>query len=330
MRIYAAGIYHGGRASSGMNSIHLRVSRNYEYPWVLESFHYADASLVKAIRANQQTIFLDSGAFTMHMQGIKIDLKRYARFILGHQDIIHVCSNLDVIGEGHEQETYDRQKQLEEYLGDLKDQVKPVYHVRDEEHWLQRYLDEGYDYIFIGGMVAESTPKLLERLDYLWHRYLTNPDGTPKVKVHGFGLTTEVLMFRYPWFSVDSTSWVMSSRFGSMLMDVPQPDGTIKLYKIDFSSRSQKKYEQDSWHFLSLPSDEQEVILSRLEQLEAERTKEPEVEAAFEAELGCKMGYNPQALGKSYGLRDIGNLEYYRRAMGRRVAQFTRAQDTLF
>jgi hypothetical protein len=330
MRIYMAGVYHGGRASQGTSSIHLRVSKKYEYPWILESFHYADPSMLRAIRENKQTIFLDSGAFTMFMQGVKVDLKQYARFIFGNQDIIHIASNLDAIGEGHEQESYDRQKLLEQYLGDKKDQVKPVHHVRDRDDWLQRYLDEGCDYIFIGGMVPESTKDLLLWLDHVWHKYLTNADGTPKVKVHGFGLTTTDLMFRYPWYSVDSTRWVMESRFGGLLMDFPQPDGSIRDINIDFSERSPQRYRIKSWHFWSLTPDEQEVILARLAELEAERIKDPEVEAAFETELGCKMGYNPEALGKSYGLRDIGNMEYFRRAMDRRIDRFTRPQDTLF
>lgn len=330
MRIYMAGVYHGGRTSQQSSSIHLRVSKNYEYPWVLESFFYADIPLVQAIRRNKQTIFLDSGAFTMHMQKKKVNLKDYAYFILENQDIIHIASNLDAIGEGNEQESYDRQKQLEDYLGSLKDQVKPVHHVRDHDDWLKRYLDEGCDYIFIGGMVPESTKDLLKWLDHIWYKYLTHSDGTPKIRVHGFGLTTTTLMFRYPWYSVDSTRWVMESRFGGLLMDFPQPDGSIKDINIDFSSRSPQRYRLNSWHFWSLEPEAQQIILARLVELEAERVKEPQVEADFEAELGCKMGYNPEALSKSYGLRDIGNMEYFRRAMNRRIDRFTMQQETLF
>lgn len=333
MRIYMAGVYQSGRrAHIGMTSIHMLLSRKYRYPWLLESFHYTNDSTVRAIREQQQTIFLDSGAFSMFMQGVKVDLRQYANFILGTQDIIHVASNLDVIGEGHERESYERQKLLEQYLGEMKNQVKPVHHVRDADDWLQRYIDEGYDYIFLGGMVPESTPVLLHWLDHVWHRYLTNADGTAKLKVHGFGLTTIPLMFRYPWYSVDSTRWVMVSRFGGMFIDdVPQPDGSIRDCMIDFSSRSPQKHYQDSRHFWSLKPHSRKLIEGRLEELEAQRIKDdPEVEALFEQELGCKMGYNSQALSKSYGLRDIGNMEYFRRVMDRRVDRFIRLQETLF
>ncbi len=328
MKIYMAGYYAGRGVDTEEGSMHLRVSRLIKkYPYWLESFHYIGdrPPLVKMIRSDQNKIFLDSGAFSMFTQGIEVDLTSYAKFIQEHKDIIDVASNLDAIGRGNEQLSYDRQKQLEAMDVD----IKPVHHVRDADHWLQRYLDDGYDYIFLGGMVPENTPTLMNWLDGVWSKYLTNDDGTPKVKVHGFGLTTLSLMFRYPWYSVDSTSWVMTSRFGSIYLDMPQLDGTIKDYKVDFSDKSPRQREANSWHFNSLRPTEQKAVLERLEQLEAERIKAP-IEADYEKEAGYKMGYYPEALAKSYGWRDYANIEYFRRAMNRRVDRFTSKQETLF
>ena len=56
--------------------------------------------------------------------------------------------------------------------------VLPVHHVRDNNNWLQRYIEEGYDYICLGGMVPETPQYLKEWLDHVWHNYLTNADGT--------------------------------------------------------------------------------------------------------------------------------------------------------
>lgn len=325
MRIYMAGLYQ----VRSFGTIHALVSQSVSYPYMLESFHYiCDSTIPQLIRLKKESIFLDSGAFSLFTQGVKVDLKQYARFVDANRDIIHAVSNLDVIGQGHEQESYDRQKALEGMLG--TGIVSPVHHVRDHDDWLKRYLDEGYDYIFLGGMVPESTPVLRQWLDHIWHEYLTNTDGSAKVKVHGFGLTTLELIFRYPWFSVDSTSWVMASRFGSIFLDFPQPDGSVKDFKIDFSTRSMKRYDASSWHFNSLKPDEQEVVLARLAQLETERPKNQELEEKFKHYLGVDMGYNPAALGKCYGMRDVANIEYFRRAMDRRVNTYIRAQETLF
>jgi hypothetical protein len=317
----------GGGSAAGISGIsHARVLFPVRYPYVLESYHYMNDKIVDAARTDSIKFFLDSGAFSMFTQGVEVNLKGYAEFIHEHQDIIHAASNLDAIGQGQEQLSYDRQKQLEA-MGAM---VKPVHHVRDSDSWLQRYLGEGYDYIFLGGMVPESNPVLLGWLDHVWHKYLTNPDGTARVKVHGFGLTSLDLMFRYPWFSVDSTSWVMAASFGSVFLDMPQRDGTIKDYKIDFSTSSSKRYDINSWHWTSLSEPERTVVLERLEQLEAERPKHPELEAELEAFMGCKQGFNPEALGKSYGWRRYANVEYFRRAMNRKVDHFIQTQPTLF
>lgn len=329
MRIYMAGLWTaGGRVTPGA-SVHVNITGSIRYPWMLESYHYIGGTNVPdAVRRDRETIFLDSGAFSMFTQGIKVDLKEYAAFVKRNSDIIHTASNLDVIGKGAEQETYDRQKQLEGWLG--PNVIQPVHHVRDHDDWLRRYMDEGYDYIFLGGMVPESTPVLLQWLDHVWSKYLTNPDGTAKIKVHGFGLTTLSLIVRYPWFSVDSTRWVLASRFGMMFMDFPQLDGTFKDYTIDFSSRSRRRYDLNSWHFGSLKPDEQEVIRARLAEMEAARPRNPHLEHIFKQTFGVEMGYTPEALAISYGLRDMGNVEFFRRMQERRAARFVAAQETLF
>lgn len=326
MRIYLAGLYAGGRGAMADASVHLRVTSQVKYPYLLESFHYITPRIVEGVRKAKDTLFLDSGAFSMFTQGVAVDLDAYARFIKDHQDIIHIASNLDAIGAGGEKTTYDRQKQLEK----MGVKIQPVFHARDKDEWLKRYLDEGYDYIFLGGMVPESTGYLKEWLDRIWHQYLTNPDGTARVKIHGFGLTTLSLIFRYPWYSVDSTSWVMTSRYGAIYLDIPQPDGSFKDVKIDFSSKSSKRNQIGSWHFDTLSKPEQEAILARLEEMEADRPKIPELEKALEKEMGFKQGFNPKALGESYGWRDYANIEYFRRAMKRKIDHFKREQETLW
>jgi hypothetical protein len=321
VQIYLSGIYHGGGAMPGMNSIHLRMMEKVRHPFVMESFRYADAPMVAAVRHNRQTIFLDSGAFSAHTKGVRISLRSYADFIEQHADIISLAANLDLIGSGNEQWSYQRQKALETLLGPvgLDGLIVPVHHLRDHDDWLKRYLDDGYGYIGLGGLVGES-PSIRKRwLDYIWRRYLAHSDGRPKVKVHGFGLASRELMFRYPWASVDSTTWMRVSHFGGVLLDFAWDDGTIGDFKIDFSERSPKRLDPNSWHYRSLTAADRKLVDVRLEQLEAERIKDPEIEADFKSEVGCRMGFNPTALGRSYGMRDLANIGYYQRAMNRRV-----------
>jgi hypothetical protein len=324
MFIYLAGIYHSGGARPGSRSAHLRVHEKLRYPFVLESFHYANERMTRLIRHNRQKIFLDSGAFSMFTQGVRVNIRRYADFIRENADIVEIAANLDLIGPSNEQWSYQRQKALQTLLAPdgLDRLVIPVHHVRDHDDWLKRYLDDGYNHVCLGGMVPESTSTLQRWLDYVWPKFLSNPDGTAKVRVHGFGLTSRQLMFRYPWASIDSTAWHATARYGGLLLDFAWEDGTTGDFIINFSERSPQRFVPNSWHYQRLrPSDKRAVDL-RLEQLEAERIKDPEVEAAFKATVGCEMGFNAQALSKSYGVRALANIGYFHRAMQRGIDRF--------
>lgn len=326
MQIHLAAWGQNGAGSAAMATTgHARVLLPVRYPHVLESYHYMSDKIITAARADNTKFFLDSGAFSMFTQGAKIDIESYAGFIKTHQDIIKVASNLDDITKT-EKISYANQKRLEE----LGCTVQPVFHAREDERWLVKYLDEGYTYIFLGGLVPETTEWLFGWLDHIWHNYLIKDDGTPRIQVHGFGLTSLPLMFRYPWYSVDSTSWLMTASFGSIFMDMPQPNGAVKDFKVDFSSTSSKRHDIDSWHYSSLTEPERRVVLERLEQMEADRPKHPEFEAELEGYMHCKQGFNPDALAASYGWRRYANIEYFRRAMNRKVDRFVREQETLF
>jgi len=314
MKIFMAGYYAGRDGIEDTQSIHLRISQmDRRYPHILESYHYIKDKpmIAQKIREHKNKIFLDSGAFSMHTKNVQVDLTSYAKFIRDNSDIIHTAANLDAIKPRHEQLSYDRLKQLE----GLGVKPMPVHHVRDRGYWLQKYLDEGYDYIALGGMVGENKKILKRWLDHVWRKYLLKPDGTPKVRVHAFGLTDSRFMFRYQWASCDSTAWIMTSRNGGIFLDLPS-GGLIKDCKIEFSSRSSKRFDVKSSHFNVLTPLNKKAVLARLEQLEGERIKYPE-EAELQKLVNYKMGFNSEAFSESYGWRDIANIFYFGRLMNR-------------
>lgn len=245
------------------------ISADSKYNWSrvlrrkLFSYYYHGAKLdnkptkeIYETLSVTKDLFLDSGAFSAFTKGAELDIDSYAEYI--HEADIWTCiSNLDDI-RGNSQLTYDNQKALES----LGCKVCPVYHSREDPKWLQKYLDEGYEYIFIGGMVPESTKFLLGWLDDIWEHYLINPDGTPRVKVHGFGLTTVDLMFRYPWYSVDSSTWLMTGIFGNCIMRI---DG--KYINIPMSKDSPRARDLNSRHYLNLNKHEKDIIDSHLTDL---------------------------------------------------------------
>lgn len=219
---------------------------------VLDSYHYIHKErMVDRIRKTGRKIFLDSGAFSAFSLGSKIDLKEYCQYVKKNMDIFEVVSVLDAIGDPDQ--TYRNQVTMEQQgINAL-----PCYHYGEPEEVLAHYAS-AYEYITIGGMVPISSPQLKVWLDRIWGQFLTNPDGTPKLKVHGFGLTSVPLMARYPWYSVDSSSWVQLGGMGNIFL----PEyGTIAI------SEHAPQLKQKGKHIDNLPPEHQDVVVGYVEGL---------------------------------------------------------------
>ena len=186
-------------------------------PHLLESHHYVHKeSYIQAIRESHDRVFLDSGAFSAWTLGVALDLPKYCRYIQENADIILVedgvlmASVLDGIGDP--QKTYENQLEMES----LGVRPLPCFHVGEDERYLEWYV-ANYDYITLGGMVGVSTKQLAIWLDRIWEKYLTDASGKPRLKVHAFGITSLPIMEQYPWWSCDSSSWIQSAAFGSVI-----------------------------------------------------------------------------------------------------------------
>lgn len=212
MKLYLAGFY-SSKFSTRDTYYHRLTPKEKEYhgtrfPDKLESYHYigTDAAMT-GVQHDKDSVFLDSGAFSAFTKGVEIDINEYCRFIRRHEKSFRVASVLDSIGDPRK--TYENQKEMEK----LGTAPLPCFHYGDDEWYLKQYLDE-YEYITLGGMVPIDTRSLRVWLDRLWSQFLTDDKGKPRVKVHGFGLTSNFLMKRYPWYSVDSSSWIQFSIYG--------------------------------------------------------------------------------------------------------------------
>lgn len=204
---------------------------------------------------NKVNLFLDSGAFSAFTKGITIDIQDYIQFIKDNQDVIETYANLDVIGDPAG--TLDNQEIMERAgLNPL-----PCFHYGEDIDYLKYYLSK-HEYIALGGMVPISTADLIPWLDDIFGYHICDDQGYPKVKIHGFGLTSLKLMLRYPWYSVDSTSWVMTGRMGSVLVPKFRQgryDYMIDPFKVAVSDRSPNNKEAGK-HFRTFAPVEQEII----------------------------------------------------------------------
>lgn len=259
MKLYIAGIYTsnfkiGGslynRLTDGEKALRHSVSS------VLESYHYIGRqSYVDALRTDKQRVFLDSGAFSAFTKGVEVDLPAYCEYvkrnidIIEHVDGIPLASVLDGIGDPLK--TWQNQQAMER----LGVRPLPCFHYGEDERYLEWYL-ANYDYITLGGMVPISTKDLLIWLDRIWDKYLTDGSGRPRIRVHGFGLTAYVLMQRYPWFSVDSSSWVQQAANGNIVLTDYRIGSVIYLPVSDKSPTRR----QDGRHIDTMTEIERELL----------------------------------------------------------------------
>jgi len=200
-------------------------------------------------------VMLDSGAYSAWRANKTIDIDVYIQFVKDNKHLINHYVNLDVIGDG--KASYENFR----YMKSEGMNPIPVYHAGTPLKYLEKYIDQS-DYVAIGALTNMSTPKRIENLDMLWSDYLTDSTDMPIRKFHGMGFTTGQLMTRYPWFSVDSSTWLTVSRMGIILTPRVK-DGRFNYrrapVRVEISSRSPHKKE-DCGHFETLSPFERKQV----------------------------------------------------------------------
>ena len=200
---------------------------------------YGDALETGWRCGNVKSHFFDSGAYSQKQEAKKYGrmnkvsrwayydtedffayMDRYACFVKKYSASIDYYANVDAIF--HPELTYRNQKYLEEKHGLSPVPVVHYSHRRDVS-WVQRYMDEGYTFIGIGGMAEDASQEECRTwIDAVFDLVCDTPDRCPRVHLHGFGITTHWMLWRWPWASVDSTAWSKGAAFGRIL--VPRPD----------------------------------------------------------------------------------------------------------
>lgn len=191
--------------------------------------------------------FLDSGAFSLwRAQGAKdysfydspqfIDYCRdYAAFLQEYSLVIDFAANLDVVPTSAGKVDPNRGKEAARLslrnwkkLRKLGCPTVPVIHYGVSfKRWLPQYLDEGdplvytideggnyHPYVALGGLVGSiNKPGAREWVDGCFD--LAEKRG---VHLHGFGLSNQRALIRWPWHSADSSSWDRFSSYGRILV----------------------------------------------------------------------------------------------------------------
>jgi hypothetical protein len=125
-------------------------------------------------------------------------------------------------------------KVTEELFKDHGIHPVPVYHGDSPLYWVEKYIGEGHRILGIGNDGNTKTSN-----DDLRRYYSTVFDLAEKnnVKLHGFAVTGD-FMFEFPWYSVDSTTWLKAAAFGKILDIRPEKQ---RVALIHVSSRCSTK-----------------------------------------------------------------------------------------
>jgi len=218
---------------------------------------------------NKIDLFLDSGAFSAWTQKTSIDIEEYIAFIKKYEKDLTIYANLDVIGLGGKQPnklTADKTLENQRIMEDAGLSPVPCFHYGEPFSYLEYYV-ENYPYIALGSAGNIGT-KLMKWMDKCFGEFICDKEGCPKTKVHGFAVTAISLMVRYPWYSVDSTSWVDTGRLGSIY--IPRRSNGKWVYddnswKIDVSNKSPSMKDKDE-HITTLPEEKRQLCLQYIEE----------------------------------------------------------------
>lgn len=176
------------------------------------------------------TLFIDSGAHSLyniaHKTKTRLDkyayydtpefwayVDKYAAFIKANGDAVDHYVNVDVIHNAKRSWKVQQYLEKEHGLNPI-----PVIHMGTGVEWLEHYLERGYKFIGLGGVALEGTRlSYIRWADQMFDRLCDNRERLPCVKVHGFAMTAYASLVRYPWYSVDSASWVKAGGFGMVM-----------------------------------------------------------------------------------------------------------------
>lgn len=278
-------------------------------------------------------IFLDSGAHSLYKAEVAAKKKddfsfyesdsfweyveRYCEFLKANKDKFEVYVSVDVIFNP------EMSWKVQKYMEDThKLKPLPVFHSGEDFKWLKLYLDN-YDYIGLGGL-GQSVSKgnwILNVGEPAWN-LICNKKGYPRVKVHGFAMTSPDLIIEFPYYSVDSTSWMQFGKYG--LIVVPRKKRGKFIYDeppyiVSVSTRKEQKSEYKNFH--NMPKIEQTHVHEYLEKLGLKMGESKLNHVAFDrkkiefpisdVEVSSVETIITKGVCNDADQRDLVNLQYY-------------------
>ena len=217
----------------------------------LFTFAVKPKALNKFIANNECKMFIDSGAFSMYHSKAVIDIDEYIEYI-NHTPTPTIWAELDSIPypklnsattKISAQESWDRYIYMMDRVKDeYRDKVIPIYHFGEPYEALERMLNTEVHgrlapYIGIGGRHGVNRAAHDKYYGHLFK--IVKASKNPNVKIHAFGMTVLELLEKYPFYSADSTTWLMIGANGNIQTKTA---GTISVSEV------RKNQKDSAWH----------------------------------------------------------------------------------
>lgn len=206
------------------------IFRKFNYPrHYLISYHYyqkekIDRAIDKYFAGVAPEIIADSGAFSSYTKGSPIRIEEYAAWLKQWQSFFAAYANLDLIGD------VLQSRKNQSYLESQGLTPFPVFHLGESYEELKAYCRD-YSYVALGGLYR--TPNTPAVWDYVVRCFRIREDNFPHVQFHGFGITVYDMIRNLPWYSVDSTTWVVGAAYGRLLVFDKQAKKLLNISKND-------------------------------------------------------------------------------------------------
>lgn len=193
--------------------------------------YYHERKFIEEWMARGNSIFVDSGAFSAHTRNAEIDIDAYIEYVNERDENVIIFAELDKI-PGVYRKPKTRQELMEapeiswkNYLYMRKklkspDKCLPVFHQGEDFKHLVRmleYEDELGRIPYIGVSPANDQPLKAKEAWCTKAFDIIHESSNPNIKTHAFGLTALDVLERVPFFSADSTRWVLTAALGAIL-----------------------------------------------------------------------------------------------------------------
>lgn len=176
-------------------------------------------------------LFVDSGAHSAHTKGVKLDVDEYMNFVNSNIDKLDVYVQVDKIpGVYRKPKTlkdwleapaisWENYKYMHAHSADPS-KLMSVFHQGESFDWLKNMceyeFEDGTKIPYIG-LSPRGDVSLSKKYDFCAKCFsVIQNSSNPNVKTHALGATSLKMLERLPFYSADSTTWVLVSAFGQV------------------------------------------------------------------------------------------------------------------